>query len=103
MDFLLPNGEDADKRSLAIPGTEKVVPATFLDGTAPVWKPQAGTRATLAEWLTSPANPYFARAAVNRAWAYFLGTGLVEPIDEMVGGSSSASHPELLDLLAKEF
>src|SRR5262249_44712298 len=60
-------------------------------------------RATLAEWLTSPSNPYFARAAVNRTWAYFFGTGLVEPIDEMVGGSSTASHPELLDLLAREF
>jgi len=103
MDFLLPNGEDADKRSLTIPGTEKVVQARFLDGTEPEWKPQARTRATLADWVTSPKNPYFARAAVNRTWAYFLGTGLVEPVDEMVGGSSVASHPELLDLLAQEF
>src|SRR5205823_12389562 len=41
--------------------------------------------------------------AVNRLWAYFLGTGLVEPVDEMVGASGRNSHPELLDLLAKEF
>ncbi len=103
MDFLLPDGEDADKRSLTIPGTGKVVQAKFLDGTEPEWKAGAGTRTTLADWLTSASNPYFARAAVNRAWAYFLGTGLVEPIDEMVGGHSTSSHPELLDLLAHEF
>ncbi len=53
--------------------------------------------------MTAPDNPYFARAAVNRLWAYFFGTGLVEPVDEMVGANSDASHPELLDLLAREF
>lgn len=102
MDFLLPGREDPNRRELTIPGTNQTVQAKFLDGTDPVWKAR-GTRATLAEWLTSPSNPYFARATVNRTWAYFFGTGLVEPVDEMVGGSSTASHPELLDLLAKEF
>ncbi len=57
----------------------------------------------MADWITSPANPYFARATVNRVWAWFLGHGLVEPVDEMVGTSSMPSHPELLDLLAREF
>ncbi len=102
-DFLLPGREEKNKRELTIPGTEKVVQAKFLDGAEPEWKPEVTTRATLAEWLTSPSNPYFARAAVNRVWAYFFGTGLIEPVDEMVGTASTASHPELLDLLAKEF
>lgn len=101
MDFLLPNGDDTQKRELTIPGTEKVVQAKFLDGSTPTWQPRTSTRATLAAWLTS--NPYFARAAVNRLWAYFLGTGLVEPVDEMVGTESKTSHPELLDLLAQAF
>jgi hypothetical protein len=101
MDFLLPGGEDPRKRELAMPGTEKVVQAKYLDGSEPAWK--GGTRATLAEWVTSPSNPYFARAAVNRVWAYLFGTGLVEPIDEMVGANSTPSHPELLQLLADEF
>jgi hypothetical protein len=95
MDFLVPGQEDANKREAKIPGTDKVVQARFLDGKDPVWNAK-GTRSTLGEWLTSPSNPYFARAAVNRAWAYYLGTGLI-------GASSTASHPELLDLLAKEF
>jgi Protein of unknown function (DUF1549)/Protein of unknown function (DUF1553) len=103
MDFLLPAGDDGDKHEMTLPGTEKVIQAKFLDGTEPTWKPGAGNRATLAAWVTAKENPYFARAAVNRLWAYFLGTGLVEPLDEMAGGTSRASNPEVLDLLAKEF
>jgi hypothetical protein len=103
MDFLLPSREDADSRELAIPGTKKVAKATFLDGTTPEWKADTSTRTTLAEWITAPSNPYFARATVNRVWAYLFGSGLVEPVDEMVGASSVSSHPEVLDLLAREF
>jgi hypothetical protein len=40
---------------------------------------------------------------VNRLWAYFLGSGLIEPVSEMVGGAATTGQPELLDLLAKEF
>jgi hypothetical protein len=103
MDLLLPERELPDRRELFIPGTERVVQATFLDGTEPVWKSKIGARATLAGWMTGPENPYFARAAVNRLWAYFFGTGLIDPVDEMVGGERKASHPEVLDLLAREF
>jgi hypothetical protein len=102
-DFLLPSKEEADKRELPMPGTDKVIPARFLAGDKPTWKADSKTRGTLAEWVTSPQNPYFTRAIVNRMWAYFLGTGLVEPIDEMVGTDAKPSHPELLDLLAREF
>jgi hypothetical protein len=103
MDFLLPGRDDPNRHALTMPGTEKVIQARFLDGTEPNWNAKTGARATLADWVTSPSNPYFARAAVNRAWAYYLGTGLIEPIDEMVGSASTPSHPQLLDLLAKEF
>jgi hypothetical protein len=102
-DFLLPGKEDANKRELGIPGTNKVVQARFLDGTEPKWQEGVNTRTTLADWITSPNNPYFARATVNRAWAYLFGTGLVEPVDEMVGASSVSSQPEVLSLLAREF
>jgi len=103
MDFLLPGGDDNDKHEIALPGSDKVIQARFLDGTNPTWKAGTGNRSALAAWVTSKDNPYFARNAVNRVWAYFFGTGLVEPIDEMNGPNSTASHPELLDLLAKEF
>ena len=49
-------------RELTIPGTKKVVKATHLDGSTPAWRPRADTREILAEWVTAPDNPYFARA-----------------------------------------
>ncbi len=57
-------------------------------------------RVVLAEWMTSPDNPYFARNLANRVWAHFLGRGLVEPIDD-VRDTNPPSNPELLDALAK--
>jgi hypothetical protein len=55
--------------------------------------------------MTAADNPYFARAAVNRLWAHFFGTGLAEPVDDFDGTSSasSPSHCELLDELARQF
>ena len=52
-DFVLPNGEDATKRELTMSGTDKVISARFLDGTAPVWKEGKSSRETLAAWVTS--------------------------------------------------
>src|SRR5439155_24725931 len=60
-------------------------------------------RDTLAAWITKPDNAYFARAAVNRTWAYFFGAGLIDPVDEMAGGDHPAVCPEVLDGLAKAF
>ena len=96
----------ADKpkvHELKIPNTEKMVSAKFLDGKAPQWQEKDDPRVLLADWLTSKDNPYFARATVNRLWAYLFGVGLVDPVDEMVGANNGPSHPELLDDLAKSF
>jgi hypothetical protein len=94
--------EVKDRRELTISGGKKIVPAVFLDGSEPRWKYDTGTRETLADWLTSPKNPWFARAAANRMWAYFFGTGLVDPVDDL-RDDNPASHPELLDELARQF
>ena len=56
----------------------------------------------LAEWLTEPSNPYFARATVNRLWKALMGRGLVEPVDDL-RATNPATHPELLDALAADF
>ena len=87
--FILPNKEVLDRRELTLPGTERIVQATFPDGTEPEWKFKAGARETLAAWITGKDNPYFAKATVNRLWAHMFGVGLVEPIDEMVGGQDT--------------
>jgi hypothetical protein len=97
-----PIREQPDRREAAIPGTEKVVKAAFLDGSTPRFRPHEPARLTLADWMTSPDNPYFARAAVNRIWAQLFGIGLVDPVDDM-GADNPPSHPELLDVLAKAF
>jgi hypothetical protein len=102
-DFLLPGQEEATKHEISMPGADKPVQAKFLDGKEPDWKATPTSRANLADWMTSPTNPYFARAAVNRIWAYFFGSGLIEPLNEMVGGAPTTGQPELLDLIAKEF
>jgi hypothetical protein len=102
-DFVAAGSETPDRRELTIPGTERVVQAAFLDGKKPEWKSGISARATLADWMIAKDNPYFARAAVNRLWGYFFGTGIIDPVDEMVGGEHSPSHPELLDELARQF
>ena len=52
--------------------------------------------------MTSPKNPYFARAMVNRTWWRLFGRGIVNPVDDM-HAANPPSHPELLDLLARRF
>ena len=57
-------------------------------------------REALSEWLTSPKNPYFSRAIVNRVWANFMGIGLVESVDDL-RVSNPASSERLLGELAQ--
>ncbi len=82
--------------------TGTMIRARFLDGVEPEMNAQQSYRAVFAEWVTSPENPYFARAFVNRVWSQLLGRGFVEPVDDM-SEDNPVSHPELLDALAAEF
>ncbi|HUY88171.1 MAG TPA: DUF1553 domain-containing protein [Pirellulales bacterium] len=59
-------------------------------------------RRLLAEWLTSRDNRLFAHNIVNRIWGYLMGSGLVEPIDDL-RATNPPSNPELLDALSDEF
>jgi Protein of unknown function (DUF1553)./Protein of unknown function (DUF1549). len=43
-----------------------------------------------------------ARAFVNRMWGHFMGYGFTRPVDDM-GPHNPESHPEVVDLLTKEF
>jgi hypothetical protein len=101
-DVANPPVEVPDRRELPIPNTERVAQARFLDGTEPQWRFKTSARTTLANWITRRDNPFFARAAVNRLWAHFFGTGFVEPVDDFHDANPPAC-PELLDELARQF
>lgn len=57
-------------------------------------------RGPLMDWLK--ANPLFARAFVNRAWANYFNRGIVEPTDDM-NLANPPCNEALLDHLAKGF
>ncbi|HET6573854.1 MAG TPA: DUF1549 and DUF1553 domain-containing protein [Fimbriiglobus sp.] len=84
------------------PDSAKDVPPKFLGGPEPKLASREPYRPELAEWMTGPRNPYFARAMVNRTWGQLFGRGFVNPIEDM-GEGAIASHPELLDALTREF
>jgi hypothetical protein len=87
------------------PGTE-VKPAWPFDdvvsqeAAAPLVHTAGDTREQLAALITAPHNARFARVLVNRLWERYLGRGLVADPDDWE--SETASHPELLDWLARE-
>jgi hypothetical protein len=64
--------------------------------------PDVDPRRSLADWMTAPDNPFFARSLVNRYWKHFFGRGLVEPEDDM-RLTNPPTNPALLDALAKHF
>jgi hypothetical protein len=84
----------------------RFIPARFpfdLPGKAqPVPNDVAGRLHFLAQSITDPANPRFAKTIVNRLWKRYLGLGLVEPADDF-RLDVPASQPELLDWLAYDF
>lgn len=59
-------------------------------------------RQTLAEWMTSPQNPWFAKAFVNRVWGELVGEGFYEPLDDL-GPDRPCSAPRTLEYLAGQF
>jgi hypothetical protein len=74
-----------------------VLPFTHAGPTAPMLT----LRQQLAHWLTAAANPYFATSYANRLWSYFMGVGLIEPVDDLRAGNPP-SNPELLRRLTDE-
>jgi hypothetical protein len=92
----LPSGDVLHpRRGIAMPPTP--LDAKPLPADAPLDR-----RRYLADWLTAPDNPYFAKALVNRVWRNFLGRGLVEAEDDL-RQTNPPTNEELFDALAKDF
>jgi hypothetical protein len=91
----------AQSGDLIQPRIGKAQPPTPLDGESLAIDDPSDRRKALADWLTSPDNPYFARAIANRVWANFFGVGLVEKVDDL-RVSNPASNEALLKAAADE-
>ncbi|MCY3757385.1 MAG: DUF1553 domain-containing protein, partial [Acidobacteria bacterium] len=84
------------------PRSKREVQPRFLDGSTVPEDRRDDWRLALAEWMTSPENPYFAPAMANRMWGYFFGRGIVDPVDDF-RSNNLATHPRLLEALARYF
>jgi len=91
----------ANKGEVKNPRTGKAAHPRFLGGQKPLTDDSDGELDALAAWITSPDNPFFARAQVNRIWFHLMGRGIVDPIDDF-RATNPASHPALLDALAAD-
>ncbi len=91
-----------DSGEIRHPRTRQIMKPTPLGGKPIDTSGLRDRRVALAQWLTSPDNKLFARNVANRIWSYFMGSGLVEPVDDM-RATNPASNPQLLDALADYF
>ena len=57
---------------IKIPGEEEVIV-----------KPDQDPRVAFADWLITPENRWFARAAVNRVWYWFFNRGIIHEPDDI--------------------
>ncbi|MCC6511097.1 MAG: DUF1549 domain-containing protein, partial [Pirellulaceae bacterium] len=99
----LPNGEQAlvalGGKDLPHPRNGDLVPARVLGGQPADFTKVTDRRQVLADWLTDPQNPFFAKAIANRMWSHYFGRGLIEPIDD-IRQTNPATNPALMDALA---
>jgi hypothetical protein len=64
--------------------------------------PDLERRTALAQYLTSPKNPWFAKAYVNRMWTALMGWGFYPSVADL-GSDITPRYPEVLALLEREF
>ena len=103
---IAPEGGDGNHSIFTATSGELIQPRTGkaqlprpLDGKSIAFDQTEDRRVHLANWLTSPGNPYFTRAIVNRVWANFLGRGIVENVDDL-RLTNPPSNEKLLSRLA---
>jgi hypothetical protein len=92
----------SSKGEVKHPLTDEVLSPQPLFGEAPTISDGGDPRQALADWVTSPANPYFAQTMANRVWADLMGRGLVEPVDDLRATNPPVNGP-LLTALGQDF
>ena len=81
------------------PVTKQAVQPKFLGGAVPTIEKGQDRRQLVAEWITSPENPYFSRNLANIVWAHFNGRGIIDQVDD-VRVSNPPVNEALLQQLA---
>jgi len=96
-------GTDEWKEEIVYFDRQKQSPAAavFPDGRRARIGPGEDPRQVFAAWLTAAGNSWFARAMVNRAWAWFMGRGIIQEPDD-IRPDNPAVNPELLAYLEGE-
>jgi hypothetical protein len=78
-----------------------IKPAALGDDVGDI-PPDDDPRLRLANWMSQPDNPFFAKALVNRYWKHFFRRGLIEPEDD-IRDTNPPTNPELLAALEEHF
>ena len=102
--------EREDLMGPRLPGGQEFTEAALMPGERYDVKPDKNVRgipkvsrlARLAEAATDGSNVAFNLNIANRLWAHMFGRGLVQPVD-LHHSSNPPSHPEVLELVAREF
>ncbi|WP_166823127.1 DUF1549 and DUF1553 domain-containing protein [Thalassoroseus pseudoceratinae] len=82
--------------------TGEMLPPVALGDDVGTIPPDEDPRLRLANWMSQPENPFFAKALVNRYWKHFFTRGLIEPEDD-IRDTNPPTNPELLAALEKHF
>lgn len=78
-------------------------PVFFVTGqTLSPGKTDKERRETIAQWITSEQDPWFAKAFVNRIWAEMIGEGFYEPVDD-IGPDRECTAADTLEYLSSQF
>jgi len=88
--------------SAAHPKSGQALAPAGLDSPPAELQPSDDPRRNLVEWMSDPSNPFFARSLVNRYWKHFMGSGLVEPEDDL-RVTNPPTNQQLMDGLADSF
>jgi len=95
--FSTDSGETRNPKS-----QQTVAPCALIDSAPLPADFTADRRGALADWITSPRNPYFTHEIVNRVWRHFMGRGFIEAVDD-IKATNPPSNAPLFDFLAGDF
>ncbi len=101
VDFKRAAQRQRDDKAKDFGGTRVITPK-LLGGEQVMLDQYPDPRLPLMDWLRGKANPYFAKAFVNRVWAGYFSRGIVEPADDLNLANAPTNEP-LLNHLTEGF